>query len=263
MRNIISALFLAVACIGNALAQPAVCYGTADAAGQCVAPALTVPPSALITLPADLAVSTDQQATLIVSLNNAQWFGTPQITGGTVFSAGASLIAVTCAEACVIALPPVSGAVPGTDITANVRLFSPNGTTQLFFDGQITLAHVLAGAIPPPPGSDTFSATAWVLNPASNIVQRTFLRIVAPGDAAQVVIYATDDSGAQRGPVIVSVPAGGAVQLTAADIEQGNPLKGIAVGVGAGVGKWRIDTQSATLFRLFALSTGLAELPVE
>lgn len=248
---------------GLAFATPAFCYGTTGGDGACTAPALEVQPASLITLPADIAITTDRSVTLVVSLSNASWFGPASSSGGSVISSSGQIVAVTCSDVCVLALPRVTGLAPGNNLRANIRLFSPNGITEVFFDGAVVLASMAVGDIPPPADADTFTATAWALNPASNTVQRTFLRIVAPDDEAQVVIYATDDNGSRRGPLTVSIPAGGALQLTATDLEQGNPGKGIPFGFGAGAGKWRVDASSATPFRLFALSTGLSELPVE
>lgn len=242
-------------------AGPAVCYGILDTGG-CDAPNVAVPAaSGAVALPADFEVQTDRSVTLVVSISTAQFVGPPSIVGGTVLGSGPQSVIASCSGGCVLALPKVLGLTPGNSLVSSVRLFDPNGPTQELFNGQFTLATMTPGVIPDPePGA--FTATIWTINPASNTEQRTFVRIVAPQDAAQVVIYATDDSGARKGPVFVHVPAGGAIQVTAADIENGNPAKGI-VGIGRGVGKWVFRLESDTPFRAFGLGVGLSSLPTE
>ncbi len=82
------------------------------------------------------------------------------------------------------------------------------------------------------------------INPASNTDQQTFIRVMNPSSfnlALNLVAY--DDTGAQR-PITVSLASGESLQLTSADLENGNPDKGFSSGIGAGSGKWRVEIQS-------------------
>lgn len=71
--------------------------------------------------------------------------------------------------------------------------------------------------------------------------RESFARIVnhsaKPG---RVWIYPRDDSGRVFAPVSLSVGANAALHFNSTDLERGNPRKGIARGVGAGVGHWRL-----------------------
>lgn len=92
-----------------------------------------------------------------------------------------------------------------------------------------------------------------MLNPATNTVLSSRLRIVNPGSsAAHVVIRGTDDGGRPGGlgEVSLAVPAGAAIELSAVDLEQGNPAKGLVGRLGAGQGKWVLDVESAARLRL-------------
>lgn len=228
------------------------CYGTLD--GGCRAGDIRVQQAEVITLPADVEIATDIPATFRLTLPDGVTFVTEAtVDGGTIFASGSSEVVATCSGPCVIALGKITGPKPGDIVTAQARLFDPNGVTETFFDGPLTLARILG----------EHNATAWIINPASNENQRTFLRIVAPDNDASIAVFVTDDAGVRRGPLPLTVLAGQSVQLNSTDIEQGNPSKGFPAGAGTGVGKWRIDLASDQRFRAFALSTGLAELPTE
>ena len=75
------------------------------------------------------------------------------------------------------------------------------------------------------------------LNPASNAMQVSRLRIVNPGDArVEVIVNGVDDAGIARGAAF-SIPPGRAVNLTASDLERGTGMDGA---LGDGQGKWRL-----------------------
>jgi len=261
------ALTVVLALVFSGAAKAAeVCYGIFDTGG-CDSRPLTVAASlSPVSLPNDIIVQTAERATLRISPRGAAFVGTAGVLGGTVVTSAPETLVVVCDRTCAVILPKVAGMSRGSTLVADVRLWAPNGETQEFFNGPITLAVMDNGSLVIP-GEQEFNAVAWILNPASNTTQRTFLRFIATGDTAEIVLYATDDNGDERGPLVFTVPAGGAVQLTPADIENGAPAKGIAYGVGAGVGKWVIRAGSSVPFRLFGLSTGpsggLAQLPTE
>ena len=99
-------------------------------------------------------------------------------------------------------------------------------------DGFLTSLHRTA------PVADD-AARVVVFNPASNDRQRSLLRLANDGtEPAQATINARDDAGAEAGPVSVTVPAGEALTLTAAQLENGG--EGIDGALGDGEGKWRL-----------------------
>ena len=92
---------------------------------------------------------------------------------------------------------------------------------------------------------------AAVFNPARNRAQRSSLRVVNAGDAAEFVpVRAVDDRGTRR-ETRLAVPAG-AVTVTAAELEG---RIGGESGIGRGVGKWRLDLDSAWTVEAMSLLT--------
>ena len=80
---------------------------------------------------------------------------------------------------------------------------------------------------------------------ASNPVRQGFARIINRSDwAGEVRITAIDDVGARFGPVTLALGAGRTVHFNSDDLERGNPSKGLARGVGAGQGDWRLELKS-------------------
>ena len=63
--------------------------------------------------------------------------------------------------------------------------------------------------------------------------------------AGEVRIVARDDSGREYGPVTLAVDAAKAVHFNSADLELGNPARGLTGSTGAGTGSWRLDLSSA------------------
>ena len=80
---------------------------------------------------------------------------------------------------------------------------------------------------------------------ASHPSRQGFVRVINRSDRAGTVrIDAVDDSGAMRGPVMLSVGAAAAVHFNSDDLERGNSDKGLSSGVGAGTGAWRLELRS-------------------
>lgn len=76
-------------------------------------------------------------------------------------------------------------------------------------------------------------------NPASNVNQRSLLRVTNPtGSQVELAITGRDDRGEEAGPVTLSLAAGVTRTLTAPQLENGDPdLVGI---LGDGNGKWQL-----------------------
>ena len=99
-------------------------------------------------------------------------------------------------------------------------------------DGFLTSLHRTA------PVADNAARVA-VFNPASNTRQRSLLRLANNGhEPARATITGLDDAGAEAGPVVVTVPPGEALTLTAAQLEQGG--EGLNGALGDGAGKWHL-----------------------
>lgn len=232
------------------------CYGTSDGVVCTPPPTLNVTNALEVKLPANfhIVVGDAISVTLSVELQNGTFTTSATANGGTILASGSSVVAATCTQAdsfCVVTLGDVTGLVTGDNIVANVRLFNPNGATTLIFDGSVVLAQVVG----------QFTETVNVMNPASNLEQRTFLRIVAPETDANIVVFATDDAGVRVGPLKLFVPAGHAVQLNSSDLELGNVEKNFPDGTGDGTGKWRVSLNSDQRFQVFGLSTQLSSIP--
>ena len=73
----------------------------------------------------------------------------------------------------------------------------------------------------------------------------SFVRVVnhADGDG-EVSVTAVDAAGRRHGPVALTVGANRTAQFNSRDLERGNPAKGLAAGVGAGEGDWRLELRS-------------------
>ena len=95
----------------------------------------------------------------------------------------------------------------------------------------------------------TISGPAWTpfLPPADDASGlEGFVRILNHSDAAgEVAIEAVDDAGVPAGTVTLPIAANAAAHFNSADLERGNPGKGLAEGVGAGQGGWRLVMRSA------------------
>lgn len=72
-----------------------------------------------------------------------------------------------------------------------------------------------------------------------------FVRVINHGDeAGGVEIHALDDSGAEFGPITLSMDAHHTVHFNSTDLEMGNAAKGLSAGVGSGDGAWRLALES-------------------
>ena len=86
-------------------------------------------------------------------------------------------------------------------------------------------------------------ARVSMFNPGSNRAQRSLLRLVNDGaEDAAATIEGVDDAGRAGGAVSVTVPAGEALWLSAAELESGGA--GFAGSLGGGAGKWRLTVSS-------------------
>ena len=97
-----------------------------------------------------------------------------------------------------------------------------------------------------------------IFNPAKNINQRSWLRLINYDfKAASVEVTAIDDDGDRRGPVTVAVPPGEVRSVTSVQLERGGP--GLAGALGEGQGKWRLTLFSKsplTVMNLLETPTG-------
>ena len=103
-------------------------------------------------------------------------------------------------------------------------------------DGFLTSMHDVA------PGVENRYRVA-VFNPGSNTSQVSVLRLInVGGEDAAVRIEGIDDAGVSPGlPVALTVPAGGSREVSAAELESGEGMRGK---LGDGTGKWRLTVAS-------------------
>lgn len=116
-------------------------------------------------------------------------------------------------------------------------------------DGYVTSIHDTVG-------ENGVSIVVPMFNPASNADQVSELRLVNPQAISLVAeIVGTDDAGqAGQSKIKVSLPAFGAVRLTAAQLESGTGNTAITEGkLGAGSGKWRLNVTAGAEIRVISL----------
>ncbi len=95
-------------------------------------------------------------------------------------------------------------------------------------------------------------ARVSMFNPGSNRTLRSLLRLANDGaEDAMAVIEGVDDAGRAGGAVRVTVPAGEALWLSAAELESGGA--GFAGSLGDGAGKWRLTVSSAAPLAVMSL----------
>ena len=98
-------------------------------------------------------------------------------------------------------------------------------------DGFVTSLHEVA------PAADGTARVAVFHSASSD--QRSLLRLANNGDEpAMATITGVDDAGAAAAPLTVTVPAGEALTITAAQLENGG--RGLEGALGDGDGKWRL-----------------------
>ena len=101
---------------------------------------------------------------------------------------------------------------------------------------------------------------AAIFNPASNVNQKSLLRLVNPGpEEADVAIRGIDDAGnaSPGGDLCVVVPGGSAVTVSAQQMESGD--EAFAGSLGDGAGKWQLylsSTAPVVAMSLLASPTG-------
>ena len=78
------------------------------------------------------------------------------------------------------------------------------------------------------------------------------LRITNRSAAGEIRIHGVDDSGQSFGPVTMSVDGRKTVTLSSSDLETGNAEKGLPIGLGSGVGDWRLRLASELNLDVFA-----------
>ena len=102
-------------------------------------------------------------------------------------------------------------------------------------DGFVTSLHQTA------PAADGAARVA-VFHPADSDEQRSILRLANNGDEpAMATITGVDDAGAASEPLTVTVPAGEALTLSAAQLEDGD--ESLEGALGDGDGKWRLTVE--------------------
>ena len=84
-----------------------------------------------------------------------------------------------------------------------------------------------------------------IFNPGSNLYQESLLRVLNAGtEDALVTVSGVDDSGKSPGTAVqLTVPAAGALTVSAADLESGAAGDGA---LGNGAGKWRLQVESGS-----------------
>lgn len=95
-----------------------------------------------------------------------------------------------------------------------------------------------------------------VFNPASNVKQSSFLRIVNTSDqAGNMTISGIDDAGnpAPGGDVLISIAARSALEVSAIDLELGKLEAGVTGALGKGFGKWRLSVSSDLDLQIMSL----------
>ena len=99
-------------------------------------------------------------------------------------------------------------------------------------------------SLPPSPTADGDELVYRVAYfPPAGLARQGFLRIINDGGDATVAIRAVDAQG-QPGEATLRIGAGQTVHFNSDDLERGSPGKGLAPGVGAGIGPWRLELRT-------------------
>ena len=118
-------------------------------------------------------------------------------------------------------------------------------------NGSLLAASLAAAATANP---DVSHVTRVPLFPAASDDQREgFVRVVnRSAEAGEISIAAIDDAGMRvEGPVL-GMGAGETRHFNSADLEDGNPAKGLTGGTGPGTGDWRLQLSSELDFEVLA-----------
>lgn len=94
-----------------------------------------------------------------------------------------------------------------------------------------------------------------IFNPAQNPNQVSWLRLINPnGIAVTAVIDGVDDAGVRAaGHVSLNLPAYAAIEISATDLETGNPALGLSGSLGDGEGKWVLEVTSSAPIKAISL----------
>jgi len=87
----------------------------------------------------------------------------------------------------------------------------------------------------------------YFANPATNVAQQSFIRVINTGNnVGTVTISGIDDAGnlAPGGNIQFELAAFESKQLNSGDIENGNAVKGVSGALGDGSGRWRLTVES-------------------
>ena len=94
----------------------------------------------------------------------------------------------------------------------------------------------------------------FIANPGNNLQQQTFIRLVNDNEVpTDVEIVGIDDAGHYTQTVSMSLDAGASKQITAQDLEDGNPAKGLSGSLCDGQGKWQLIVKSDNVIRVISL----------
>lgn len=92
-----------------------------------------------------------------------------------------------------------------------------------------------------------FERRLVMVNPGSNTVRQSFIRLINSGDSdTSIEIYGIDDTGAysKNAPVSLLLGAGESLQMTSQDLENGNVAKGLSSTLCDLEGKWQLRVRS-------------------
>ncbi|MBV1907318.1 MAG: peptidylprolyl isomerase [Pseudomonadales bacterium] len=112
--------------------------------------------------------------------------------------------------------------------------------------------------VPPDPADSALliSTRVYFANPASNLAQQSFLRVVNPNSSdTDIEIYGIDDAGNRnkRAPVSFTLVAQASIQINAQDLESGNRDKGLNSSFCNGQGKWQLQMRSNNTIQVTSL----------
>jgi subtilisin family serine protease/sugar lactone lactonase YvrE len=115
-------------------------------------------------------------------------------------------------------------------------------------DGFLTSMHDVGSV-------DGTSLQIPIFNPAQNPNQVSWLRLINPnGFAVTAMIDGVDDGGVRAsGHVSLTLPAHATIEISATDLEAGNPALGLAGSLGDGEGKWALEVTTSAPIKAISL----------
>lgn len=115
-------------------------------------------------------------------------------------------------------------------------------------DGFLTSMHDVGSV-------DGTSLQIPIFNPAQNPNQVSWLRLINPnGFAVTAMIDGVDDGGARAsGHVSLTLPAHATIEISATDLEAGNPASGLSGSLGDGEGKWALEVTTSAPIKAISL----------